>query len=98
MQFAALPASISLIPAIGVDAILSQVDSAAAFGGLDCVLLHPDYLQDQGANSLLAALRERNQHVCAFGWTEVGAGEKWAGRLARASWTATWLLQVGAGT
>ncbi len=57
---------------MGADAILRQVDSAAEFGGVDCVLLHPDYLQDHGANSLLAALRERNHCVCAFGWTEVG--------------------------
>lgn len=43
-----------------------------SLGGLDCVLMHPEFLRDQSPNSLLARLRAANQRVAVFGWSPSG--------------------------
>ncbi len=46
-QFAALPAPIELVPAMGADNAVMLCQQAMMMGGLDCVLMHPQFLQDR---------------------------------------------------
>nr|QCB66177.1 putative channel rhodopsin [Haematococcus lacustris] len=71
--FTALPAAIELVPALGVDNTVALVQQAMAMGGLDCVLLHPDFLKDAGTpQGLLPRLRSAGIKVLAYGWTPSG--------------------------
>ncbi|GAX82612.1 hypothetical protein CEUSTIGMA_g10038.t1 [Chlamydomonas eustigma] len=70
MQFSHLSPPIELVPALGVDNTLQLVQQAASMGGCDCVILHPELLQDRSPNGLVAKLRMMGQRVAAFGWTQ----------------------------
>ena len=73
MQFAALPVPVELVPALGADAVLSMASQAGMFGGVDCVLLHPEYLKDRSSNGVVARLKASGNRVAAFGWAQVCA-------------------------
>lgn len=57
-----------LVPAQGAPAIQQTVQNATSVGALDCVLMAPDYLQDQTPNGLLSTLKRSGVRVCCFGW------------------------------
>lgn len=65
---------VDLVPALGADAVLSVAAQAAAFGGADCVLLHPEYLKDRSMNGVVARLKASGNRVAAFGWAPVSGG------------------------
>ena len=71
LQFASLPVSVELVPAMGADALLQVAAQAQAFGGADCVLLHPEYLRDRSAGGVVARLKATGNRVAAFGWAQV---------------------------
>jgi len=71
-QFASLSAPIELVPALGAENTLALVQQAMGLGGLDCVLLHPEFLMDQSPNGMASRLKAAGQRVVAFGWSPVG--------------------------
>ena len=73
-QFADLPVQVELVPALGAEPLLALAFQAAAFGGADLVLLHPEYLKEQGPGGVLARLKAGGFRVAAFGWAQVGRG------------------------
>jgi len=73
IQLSQLPAPIELVPALGIDNAVQLVQQAAALGGCDFVLVHPDFLKDMSQAGLVTKLRMLGQRVCAFGWSPVGA-------------------------
>ena len=46
-QFSQLPVPIELVPALGAENTVSLVQQASTLGGCDCVLVHPELLQDR---------------------------------------------------
>lgn len=96
-QFASLPAPMELVPALGVENSLALVQQALQLGGLDCVLIHPEFLRDRTPNGLLPRLRAANQRVVAFGWAPVG---EWRHKVAALRKYCTfhqwmhWLLKI----
>ena len=46
-QFSQLPVPIELVPALGAENTVSLVQQASILGGCDCVLVHPEHLQDR---------------------------------------------------
>ncbi|GIL89020.1 hypothetical protein Vretifemale_16924 [Volvox reticuliferus] len=71
-QFAQLPVPYEVVPALGADNALQLVMQAAALGGCDFVLLHPEFLRDKGPSGLPGRLRAMGQRVAAFGWASIG--------------------------
>ncbi|GLI59719.1 hypothetical protein VaNZ11_001663 [Volvox africanus] len=71
-QFAQLPVPYEVVPALGADNALQLTMQAAALGGCDFVLLHPEFLRDKGPGSLPARLQAIGQRVAAFGWSSMG--------------------------
>lgn len=53
-QFAALGGPVELYPALGAEPTLQLVQQAERLGGADFILLHPQFLQDKGPNSLVS--------------------------------------------
>nr|AER58217.1 channelopsin 1 [Chlamydomonas yellowstonensis] len=71
-HFAHLGASIELVPALGVENTLLLVQQAMQLGGLDFVLVHPEFLRDRSQNGLVSRLKMTGHGVCAFGWVPSG--------------------------
>ncbi len=71
-QFAALPAPIELVPALGLENTVALVQQALQLGGLDCVLAHPEFLRDKSPAGLVGRLHSGGQRVVAFGWSPMG--------------------------
>nr|AER58218.2 channelopsin 2 [Chlamydomonas raudensis] len=71
-QLSQMPAPIELVPALGIDNTVQLVQQAAALGGCDFVLVHPEFLKDASSSGLVTKLRMMGQRVCAFGWSPMG--------------------------
>lgn len=71
-QFSQLPAPVELVPALGVENCIALVQQALQMGGLDCVLLHPEFLRDKSPSGLVNCLHAANQRCIAFGWAPLG--------------------------
>ncbi|GFR44466.1 hypothetical protein Agub_g5727 [Astrephomene gubernaculifera] len=71
-QFAQLPVPYEVVPALGVDNTLQLVQQAAALGGCDFVLMHPEFLRDRSPAGLAGRLRTMGQRTAAFGWAQLG--------------------------
>ena len=70
--FAQLPASIEVVACMGPHNVFTTCQQAAANGGFDFVLLHPEYLRDRSGSGLLAALKQNGVKIAAFGWEPSG--------------------------
>ncbi len=65
-EFNQLPTSIELVPALGSENTLLIVNQAIEMGGLDFVLMHPDFLKDTSSVGLVARLRAMHVKVCGL--------------------------------
>lgn len=71
-QFVQLPVAYEVVPALGADNTVQLVQQAAALGGCDFVLMHPEFLRDKSPNNLPTRLRALGQRTAAFGWAPLG--------------------------
>eukprot|EP01023_Acetabularia_acetabulum_P067255 TRINITY_DN9231_c0_g1_i1.p1 TRINITY_DN9231_c0_g1~~TRINITY_DN9231_c0_g1_i1.p1 ORF type:complete len:554 (+),score=89.72 TRINITY_DN9231_c0_g1_i1:195-1856(+) len=67
-QFQQFAPAMDLVPAVGPQGIIQTVQQAMQLAPIDFVLMHPQFLQDQGPQSLLSVLQSQRQRVCIFGW------------------------------
>ena len=61
-QFDRLSAPIELIPAVGADTAIALVQHAMQLGGLDFVLIHPQFLSDRSQVARETGLIESWSH------------------------------------